>query len=198
MVGKRLSKEERKKQIQLAAKKVILEKGYENTSMEDVITESGLSTGGLYHYYKSVYDIFYDIMLYGLEYGEHRNFEKNKLDFDTFIDYQMAKIFDDNEYKELFSILLNGIKYNENLRKMYTKLDLRYKEILHKNFKNSGLSEELLDDPFLVFFVHSLSLGFEGFAPIGSKECFRENKEVVRNMILSYIKEKYLNEEEKK
>ena len=53
MVRKRLSKPERKHQIQEAAKGIILEKGYENTTMDEVIEKSGLSTGGVYHYYKS-------------------------------------------------------------------------------------------------------------------------------------------------
>jgi len=82
--SKRLSKDEREKQIQNAAKKVILEKGFFNTTMDDVIVCSGMSVGGVYHYYKSIYEIFYDIMSQGLDYGEERNFlktgEKHNLD----------------------------------------------------------------------------------------------------------------------
>ena len=37
LVRKRLSKTERKHQIQEAAKGIILEKGYENTTMDEVI-----------------------------------------------------------------------------------------------------------------------------------------------------------------
>ena len=78
MTRQRLPKEERKHQIQEAAKGIILEKGYENTTMDEVIEKSGMSTGGVYHYYKSVYEIFYDIMAEGLDYGDKRLVNVNK------------------------------------------------------------------------------------------------------------------------
>lgn len=190
---KRLSKEERKLQIQKAAKKVLLENGYENTTMENIISETGMSIGGVYHYYKSVFDIFYDIMLEGLDYGKHRNFENPEKDLNIFIDYQMAKIFDDNEYKSLFAMLLKGIDYNDELREMYLKLNDKYKEILCKNFERSSVPIEILDDSFLIFFVHSLIMGNESFVSLGSKEVFKENKEIVKKMIVLYLSERYLS-----
>lgn len=191
MTRQRLSKEERKLQIQKAAKKVLLKKGYENTTMENVIEETGMSTGGVYHYYKSVFDIFYDIMSEGLDYGEHRNFENPEKDLNTFIDYQMAKIFDDNEYKSLFAMLLKGIDYNDDLREIYLKLNNKYKEILCKNFEGSSVPIEILDDSFLIFFVHSLIMGNENLVSLGSKEVFKENKEIVKKMIVLYLSERY-------
>lgn len=43
-------------------------KGFANTTMEDLIRESGLSKGGFYHYYKSTTDVIYDMMLDGIAY----------------------------------------------------------------------------------------------------------------------------------
>ena len=63
--SKRLSKDVRKSQIQHAAKEIILKKGFFNTTMDDVIVCSGMSVGGVYHYYKNVYEIFYDTMSQG-------------------------------------------------------------------------------------------------------------------------------------
>ena len=65
MSGKRLSKDAREKQIQNAAKEIFLKKGFFNTTMDDVILCSGMSVGGVYHYYKNIYEIFYDIMSRG-------------------------------------------------------------------------------------------------------------------------------------
>ena len=106
LTGKRLSKEERERQIQEAAKGIILEKGYENATMDDVIEKSGMSTGGVYHYYKSLYEIFYDIMFNGLNYGERRNLSGADKNVQTLVEYHLSKIYDDNEYKSLFAILL--------------------------------------------------------------------------------------------
>ncbi|MDO5717323.1 MAG: TetR/AcrR family transcriptional regulator, partial [Tissierellia bacterium] len=63
---KRLSPEERKRQICIAAKEVFLEKGFHNTTMEDVIAASKMSKGGVYNYYKSTTDMLYDLMLMGM------------------------------------------------------------------------------------------------------------------------------------
>lgn len=187
----RLSKEERKNQIQKAAKRVILDKGYENTTMDEIIEKSGMSTGGVYHYYKNVYDIFYDIMSEGLDYGDKRliNIDKN---IDAFVEYQLAKIFDDNEYKELFSILLQGIARNEELRTMYSELNIKFADYMYKDFLDSDVPIPMLDDAFLIFLVHSLMLGYETFSPLGSKEIFKKNRGFIKEIIVSYLKK--LNE----
>ena len=68
MKRKRLLPQERKKEIKKAAARIFKEKGFSATTMEDVIAESGLSTGGVYHYYKNTADILYDIMEDGNQY----------------------------------------------------------------------------------------------------------------------------------
>ena len=35
-----------------AAMKLFLEKGYENTTMQDIVEASGMSKGAIYHYFK--------------------------------------------------------------------------------------------------------------------------------------------------
>ena len=70
MSSKRLSKDVRKSQIQHASKEIILKKGFFNTTIDDVIVCSGMSVGGVYHYYKNFYEIFYDTMYQWLDYGE--------------------------------------------------------------------------------------------------------------------------------
>lgn len=47
------SKEKRINDITNAALEVFLKKGYENTTMESIAKNAGLSKGGLYHYFKS-------------------------------------------------------------------------------------------------------------------------------------------------
>ena len=68
MRNERLPAEERKWKIRYAAKDVFLRKGFHNTTMEDVIAESGMSKGGVYKYYKSTTDMLYDLMEDGCEY----------------------------------------------------------------------------------------------------------------------------------
>ena len=144
MVGKRLSKEERKKQIQKAAKEIILEKGYENATMDYVIEKYGMPTGGVYHNYKSLYEIFHDIMVDGLNYGERRSLSYPDKNVETLVEYNLAKIYDDNEYKSLFAILLQGIARNEELRKIYLDLALIFEEKYHADFEKSEVAKDII------------------------------------------------------
>ncbi|EKQ54058.1 MAG: transcriptional regulator [Methanobacterium sp. Maddingley MBC34] len=49
----RKPREERINEITQAAIEVFLEKGYENTTMDDIAHKAGVSKGGLYHYFPS-------------------------------------------------------------------------------------------------------------------------------------------------
>ena len=49
----RKTREEREDEILSAALKVFLQKGYRNTTMEDIIGQTTLSKGGFYHYFRS-------------------------------------------------------------------------------------------------------------------------------------------------
>ncbi len=52
----------RKSEILDAAKKVFIRKGFDATTMEEIISETSLSKGGFYYYYKSTVDILHDLM----------------------------------------------------------------------------------------------------------------------------------------
>jgi len=59
---KRRSRKERIHEIQLAALEVFLEKGYRDTTMEDIIKNTTLSKGGFYNYYGNKDDILNDLI----------------------------------------------------------------------------------------------------------------------------------------
>ncbi|WP_226038553.1 TetR/AcrR family transcriptional regulator [Aquibacillus saliphilus] len=51
----------KKEQIQLAAQRLFLEKGFSNTSMDAITKEAGVSKQTVYSYYKSKEDLLYDV-----------------------------------------------------------------------------------------------------------------------------------------
>ena len=51
-------KDNSKNQILDAALKVVVNKGYAQTRMDDIVSQSGLSKGALYHHYPSKKDLF--------------------------------------------------------------------------------------------------------------------------------------------
>ena len=58
----RRSREERLQEIQMAALELFLDKGYNSTTMEDIIHATTLSKGGFYNYYKSKDEILADLV----------------------------------------------------------------------------------------------------------------------------------------
>ena len=125
IIRKRLSEKERKQQIQLAAKEVFLDKGFNDTTMDDIVKTSGMSTGGVYHYYKNKFDILYDIMEEGIEYRMEKNKIRDLESSDT-IDFVcqilVDRVVDENEFKSLYAMFLKMKLKDSKISEMYNKL----------------------------------------------------------------------------
>jgi AcrR family transcriptional regulator len=57
-MAKNLPKEERMSQIMEAAMKIIARKGFANSRLDDMVKETGLSKGAIYHHYEGKKEIF--------------------------------------------------------------------------------------------------------------------------------------------
>ncbi len=57
-VQRRLKADERRKTIMRAAMRLFVEKGYSTTRMEEIAEAAGCTTGPLYHFFKTKYDVF--------------------------------------------------------------------------------------------------------------------------------------------
>ncbi len=55
---------QRKEQIMNAALRTIVQKGYDNSRMDDIVKISNLSKGAIYWYYKSKKDVYLDLINY--------------------------------------------------------------------------------------------------------------------------------------
>ncbi|MDU2402759.1 MAG: TetR/AcrR family transcriptional regulator [Bifidobacterium longum] len=101
--------EKRKLEILEAAKKCFLDKGFQNTTMEDVIEKVSLSKGGVYYYYGSTYEMIYDFMKLGIKYRGEKNktIDTSKLtSLDAITEIMMERIYDENEFKSIYAIFL--------------------------------------------------------------------------------------------
>ncbi|SVE24593.1 uncharacterized protein METZ01_LOCUS477447, partial [marine metagenome] len=57
-MAENLPKKERQSQIMEAAMKVFTKKGYSSARMDDIVEESGLSKGAIYHHFEGKKDVF--------------------------------------------------------------------------------------------------------------------------------------------
>jgi AcrR family transcriptional regulator len=65
--GKTSPGDERVAEIYRTAARIILEKGYDATSVNDIASALGITKAGLYHYIRGKKELLYDIMNFGLD-----------------------------------------------------------------------------------------------------------------------------------
>ncbi|MEB3072966.1 TetR/AcrR family transcriptional regulator [Parvimonas sp. C2] len=189
MRNERLPAEERKWQIRYAAKNVFLRKGFHNTTMEDVISESGMSKGGVYRYYKSISDMLFDLMEDGCEYRYNivDNFltsNKNLNKYDAVAEMMTDKILDDNELSKVYVMFLQEKQYDENLEKLFLKLKEETFIELKKIYEKFGFSFNYYEYDFLTDFMNSLVLGRE---ILSAKNSFLKNRLLLKKFIREYL-----------
>ena len=185
--------EKRKLEILEAAKKCFLEKGFQNTTMEDVIEKVSLSKGGVYYHYGSTYEMIYDFMKLGIKYRGEKNktIDTSKLtSLDAITEMMMERIYDENEFKSIYAIFLKLQNEDKRLCEMFENLKETNTEILSSTFPLNDKLSSIFEDEFLVTFVNTLILGYES---LNQKEIFIENKKTIKKMLKGYLKEKLIN-----
>ncbi|WP_040551275.1 TetR/AcrR family transcriptional regulator [Peptoniphilus duerdenii] len=183
--------EKRKLEILEAAKKCFLDKGFQNTTMEDVIEKVSLSKGGVYYHYGSTYEMIYDFMKSGIKYRGEKNktIDTSKLtSLDAITEMMMERIYDENEFKSIYAIFLKLQNEDKRLCEMFKNLKETNTEILSAAFPPNDKLSSIFEDEFLVTFVNTLILGYES---LNQKEIFIENKETIKKMLEEYLKNKF-------
>ena len=184
IIRKRLSEKERKQQIQLAAKEVFLDKGFNDTTMDDIVKTSGMSTGGVYHYYGSTYEILYDIMLEGNKYREkiiYDEMNKTSQDFSEVLsEIILEKMLYQSDYVSIYAMFLQELNHDDKLKDLYKKLKKSSSDSILMLFDEDvrgELSEviELITD-----FINTFILGCE---VLNARENFVKNKLALKKMI---------------
>ena len=184
IIRKRLSEKERKQQIQLAAKKVFLDKGFNDTTMDDIVKTSGMSTGGVYHYYGSTYEILYDIMLEGNKYREkiiYDEMNKTSQDFSEVLsEIILEKMLYQSDYVSIYAMFLQELNHDDKLKDLYKKLKKSSSDSILMLFDEDVRGElsgaiELITD-----FINTFILGCE---VLNARENFVKNKLALKKMI---------------
>lgn len=182
MVKKRLRPEARKKEILAAAAKLITEKGYSHVTMEDVVEATGLSKGGLYHYYKSVDDILYDLMVEGIRYRNDiikgaMATNDGPIDPKFVAESIVDKMLDDNPYMPVYVQFLLAKRHNAKLEKLFLKLKEQTLEESNVFLFSKGgvqMNEDMLD--LLTDFINTMILGSE---LLDARENFKKHRQLL-------------------
>ena len=179
----------RKKEIREAAKECFLNKGFQLTTMEDVITEVGMSRGGVYHHYASTNEMLKDLMLDGNDYrnsliNEYLENNRGKDKYQQMGDILVDKSLADTDLMRLYTLLLQAKKYNEDLEKLYQELKLNTTNELSLIAKQLGIKTDIFKDDFLVNYLNAMILSSEVLC---ARNSFSQHKKYIKETMVNYI-----------
>ncbi|WP_053942750.1 TetR/AcrR family transcriptional regulator [Kallipyga gabonensis] len=188
------SKRERKKEIMEAAKSVFLEKGFEKTTMEDIIAGTSLSKGGFYHYYTSTTDILHDLMIEGIAYRiniiKQAVGQASAWDNESLINMMVDKVLDESDLMSLYVIFLQASQRNQALRDLFQELKQDNRAMYEESFgRESQKSMEYFYSDLFLHFMNSIMLGSE---ILGAREVFRKNRSLfvaMMKLAFDYVRE---------
>ncbi len=181
----------RKREILDAAKRVFLRKGFADTVMEDIITETSLSRGGVYHHYKNKVEILHDLMREGMAYRVEKMNEflasySGELDTNAAAQMIVDKMLDESELMSVYAIYLQAKKNNEELRNLFPILVEESSRATYMGVKGTKKGEcKYFTNDFLIFLVNTIILGCEILA--GARDSFSNNRAFFVEMVKLFI-----------
>lgn len=193
IIRERIPKETRIRQIKEASKKVFLEKGFSNTVMNDIMEETGLSRGGLYHYYSSTNEIMYDLMKEGDKY-RYKKFEDSLTQTDrpkieTIIHLIIDKMLVANEYTRLYVMFLCQLEEDKDLKALYEEIKSESINSLKELFSNFGYDK--VEDDIFEFIINLINANILACELLGARPNLMVNQDHIYIMLNCYLKDSF-------
>jgi len=195
------SREERIEEILNAATRVFLEKGYHNTTMEDIINATTLSKGGFYYYFQSTKEIFFKILdektSTEIEFIENLDDKgKTKKEIIQEICEKLARgVLERYDERTLFIMAMTEVINDPDFRRYSVQMEEKYLHIIEKS-----LIEKLPDtDPvilgeklkFLLSVFHALAFYCYMYQ---EENLYRQNIDDIENIFLQILSSIYIDE----
>jgi AcrR family transcriptional regulator len=193
----RKTREQRIFEIWSAAKKIFIKKGYQNTTMEDIILETDLSKGGVYHYYSSKREIIIDMMKQGnLSYMKYNPYLQNldsttKLEdkIEILIDAVLDKSLSVSDDKKIYTMFALEMIYDDEIWDIYCSLEMDFFEWLFKKLELeiSTKSDQML---FIGRFMNGILFAQNMF---NDPRVFNDNREYFKKILRPLFLEMFSN-----
>ena len=146
------TKDSTKNQILEAALHVFVKSGFSKTTMDDIVNESGLSKGAIYHHYGSKKDLFLALIDYWENYFFKNIINKdltnnNPDDLLRDITLDVIKAFKSSKHiflaeLEFWSLSNHDLDVRKRTTELYSKLIVLFRSIISKGV-NSGLYKNI-------------------------------------------------------
>jgi AcrR family transcriptional regulator len=191
------TKEERQYQILEAAMEVFVLNGYANTRMDDIVSQSGLSKGALYHHYPSKKDLFIALIdhweVYCFPDFYSRN-GANRTASETLRDFSRAllDVFREKKYVflaevEFWALSNQDKEINERSKSLYKKLLNLFELVLQKGVRTGEFKE--IDTKAVSLIILTGFQGINWFCIFGEDQVSPESYiEEFMNILIKSIK----------
>ena len=147
-----LLKENSKNQILDSALKVFVKKGYSKTTMDDIVANSGMSKGAIYHHYDSKKDLFLSLIEHWEQYFFSNIFDKdidktNSDDLLREIAKDVVDTFKNRKYVflaelEFWSLANHDEEIRKRTKSLYVRLLSMFRKIIIKGI-DSGVYKKI-------------------------------------------------------
>ncbi len=188
-MAQNFKKNKRKKQIKEVAIKLISEKGYRNTSVQDILNEMNYSASGFYNCYSSKVELFGEIIEDGLNYKTNElkkyndnNDKTSKKEFA--IEGLLNKMLDSSVHRKNFIALLIEMKNNDELLNLFNNLYPNVVKSFVKLCELENFNEflELSNYEFSLFMI-SIMIGSDIFNQHGNTKY----RNMLKDMLEAYF-----------
>ena len=168
-----------------AAMKVFTKKGYSNARMDDIVIESGLSKGAIYHYYDGKKDVFLSL----IEHWETQTFPdfysrngKERSAIDTLRDFskEIIRVFRNRSYVfqaevEFWSLANQDEEVRKRSQQLYEKIITLFELVINKGIREGEFDK--VDSRITAIYILSVFQGINWFC------IFKDNKKNAENYV---------------
>jgi len=163
-MAKVINKEEKRKEIALSCKNILLEKGIKNITIAELAKAAGIGKGTVYEYFENKEDIVFEIVnVFIEEYNKNllEKIKKSKTTLDKLLLF-CEFFYKENDflehYKEFLAISLTSA--SDQMLEFKTKTKKFYYEILENILKEGIEKKELIKDAVkLKKIIYNMAIG---------------------------------------
>lgn len=180
----------RKQKILDGAKAVISTKGIQHASVREISKAAGVTTGAIYHHYKSKEDVLYDLMADSLHKSSQVLEETNKNSLkgndvlNSVIEGVKERFTKDEENKIQFYLAMTGIEDNLEIRTRFKTLYSQWIQNIEDLLKAAYEKDDIKDINSLSSFLLAAIDGYILQYMLGANTCSPEEFTKVYSQIL--------------
>ena len=177
--------------------KVFTQKGYSSARMDDIVSESGMSKGAIYHHYEGKKDVFLAL----IDHWETQTFpnfysrsNKSQTASDTlrYFANEVIKVFKKRSYVfhaevEFWSLSNQDDEVRKKSQELYEKIINLFELVINKGIRNNEFVK--VDSRVMAIYILSVFQGINWFCIFNDKKISAEN--YIKNsieMIVSGLK----------